>query len=191
MISGSEWQIPEWFNSNDSEYSIMYGPNNPSFCKSMGSMNEVGSNWSWLMEAYSPIKFEQGEVINGTLIMPSSGWLILCDDTEIISKYTLSEGLDIIIENSSIGEKITNSNFTISNRESKNMSISIEWHGDSINTEIWDVDIPSQVNSNESVQISINEKSNDSLQRAVWVKVDGNGITIHLAARCPLQGCST
>ena len=191
MISGTEWQIPEWFNSNDSEYSIMYGPNNPSFCKSMDSINEVGSNWSWLIEAYSPIKFKQGEVINGTLIMPSSGWLILCDGPEIISKYTLSEGLDIIIKNSSIGEKITNSNFTISNRESKNMSISIEWHGDSINTEIWDVDIPSQVNSNDTVQISINEKSNDLLHRAVWVKVDDNGITIHLAARCPLQGCST
>ena len=169
----------------------MYGPNNPSFCKSMDSINEVGSNWSWLIEAYSPIKFKQGEVINGTLIMPSSGWLILCDGPEIISKYTLSEGLDIIIKNSSIGEKITNSNFTISNRESKNMSISIEWHGDSINTEIWDVDIPSQVNSNDTVQISVNEKSNDLLHRAVWVKVDDNGITIHLAARCPLQGCST
>ena len=190
MISGTEWQIPRWFNSVNTTYSIIYGSSNPSFCKSTSSVNEVSSNWTWLMEAYSPIKFQQGEVVNGTVIIPSEGWLMLCDGQIPVSKYLITEGLDIIIDNFSIGESIKTQNFTIYNRESKSMAISIEWHGDSTNTDIWDVQIPSYVNSNESVNVVINTKSSDILYRTSWVDIDDNGIIIHLAARCSIDGCS-
>ncbi|MFQ3360498.1 MAG: hypothetical protein ACI9SZ_001023, partial [Candidatus Thalassarchaeaceae archaeon] len=97
---------------------------------------------------------------------------------------------DIIIDNFSIGESIKTQNFTIYNRESKSMAISIEWHGDSTNTDVWDVQIPSYVNSNESVNVVINTKSSDILYRTSWVDIDDNGIIIHLAARCSIDGCS-
>ncbi len=189
MLSGTEWQIPSWFNSDNSNYSILHTPNNPTFCKTSNSITEVDSNWTWLMEPYSPIQFREGEIINGTLIMPISGWLIVCNGINMVMKYSIMEGIDIIMNNGSIGENITNPNFTIYNRGEEIIPISIEWHGDSINTDIWELSIPNFVESNGSTNISIYPKNSDNLHHTSWVQVMDDEIIIHLAARCLTDGC--
>tara|TARA_B110000881_G_scaffold218541_1_gene238264 strand:+ start:215 stop:502 length:288 start_codon:yes stop_codon:yes gene_type:complete len=88
-----------------------------------------------------------------------------------------------------IGDKIFVNNFSIFNREEYTMPISVEWYGDFTSTDIWDVDMPNTVDSNDSANITIQVKGDDSLYRVSWITADNNEIIIHLAARCSINGC--
>jgi len=191
LISGTEWSIPQWLNSENTQYSIIYGSNGPSFCKSSNVVTEVDSNWTLPLEEYTPIKFSKGEVINGTIIIPSSGWLMICDGVIPISKYIIEEGLDVVIKHGSINNKIFNQSFSIINRENFSIPISVEWYGDSVNSGAWDAYyVANNVDAYGEVEIILEEKSNTSLSYTSWISIDKNSIIIHISVRCPINGCS-
>lgn len=188
-LSGTEWQVPPWFNMGGINNSMIYGSANPSFCKSTSALVEINSNWTWLAEEYSPVKLTSESAINGTIIMPSSGWLMICEGIIPVSKYSIVDGLDVVMYPGNIGDKIFVNNFSIFNREEYTMPISVEWYGDFTSTDIWDVDMPNTVDSNDSANITIQVKGDDSLYRVSWITADNNEIIIHLAARCSINGC--
>jgi hypothetical protein len=189
-VSGTEWTIPSWLNSENKQYSIIYGSNQPSFCKSSDVVTEVESNWTLPLEEYTPIKFSKGEVVNGTIIIPSSGWIMICDGIIPIHKYAIQEGLDIVINPGSINNRISNKSFTVSNRENFSIPISVEWYGDSVNVGAWDAyNIPDNVEPFGEIEIILDEEFNNSLSYTSWISIDKNSMIIHNSVRCPVNGC--
>ena len=68
-------------------------------------------------------------------------------------------------------------------------TISIEWHGDSPETDIWDLSIPNLAKNNSLIELEILPVGNFDLERVVWITADERGIVVHLSARCSNQGC--
>ena len=191
LISGTEWTIPPWINLENTQYSIVYGSDNPVFCKSSDIVTEVNANWTLPLEEYTPIKFSKGPIINGTIIVPSTGWLMICNESTPVSKYIIKEGLDVIINQGSINNKIITNSFSIINRENFSIPISVEWYGDSVNYGAWGVqNIPGFVGPNEEVEITMEEKVDSSLYYSSWISIDQDTLTIHISVRCPSYGCS-
>ena len=60
----------------------------------------------------------------------------------------------------------------------------LETHGDSPLGGIWEIDIPSLVGPGESINLTILEKGEVALERAVWIAADESAITVHVSARC-------
>ncbi len=189
-VSGTEWTIPSWLNSENKQYSIIYGSKNPSFCKSSDVVTEVGSNWTLPLEEYTPIKFSKGEIVNGTIIIPSSGWIMICDGIIPIHKYIIEEGLDVIINPGSINNRITNKSFTVYNRENFSIPVSVELYGDSVNVGAWDeYYVPNNIDSFGEIEIILDEEFNNSLFYVSWISIDKNNLIIHNSVRCPVKGC--
>jgi len=69
------------------------------------------------------------------------------------------------------------------------LGLSLETHGDSPLGGIWEIGIPSLVGPGESINLTILEKGEVALERAVWITADESGITVHVSARCPRGGC--
>jgi hypothetical protein len=191
-ISGTEWTIPSWLNPENKQFSIIYAPERPIFCKSSDVITEVGSNWTLPLEQYTPIKFSKGEINNGTIIIPSSGWIMICDGIIPIHKYSIEEGLDVVINPGSINDKIMNNSFSIYNRENISIPISVEWYGDSVNIGSWNTfNVPNNVVPYGQTEIILDEAFNDSLSYVSWISIDKNSITIHISIRCPVNGCQS
>ena len=84
---------------------------------------------------------------------------------------------------------IVKEEFIIINRENVGMDLSLEWHGDSPQSEIWEVTMKDRVEAGNSTVITAKPIGLSNLERAVWVTADESGITVHLSARCPWGGC--
>ena len=69
------------------------------------------------------------------------------------------------------------------------MDLSVEWHGDSPQSGIWEVTIEDWVEPGNSTLVTAKAVGLSNLERAVWVTADDSGITVHLSARCPVEGC--
>ncbi|MBK64849.1 MAG: hypothetical protein CMB47_04935 [Euryarchaeota archaeon] len=189
-VSDAEWTIPFWLNSGNNQYSIIYGSENPSFCKSSDIVTEVGSNWTLPLEEYTPIKFSKGEIVNGTIIIPSSGWIMICDGIIPIHKYIIEEGLDVIINPGSINNRITNKSFTAYNRENFSIPVSVELYGDSVNVGAWEeYYVPNNIDPFGEIEIILDEEFNNSLFYVSWISIDNNNLIIHNSVRCPVNGC--
>ena len=189
-VSGTEWTIPSWINSENTQYSIMYGSKNPAFCKSSDVVPEAGSNWTLPLEEYTPIKFSKGEIVNGTIIIPSSGWIMICDGIVPIHKFIIKEGLDIVINPGSINGRIISKSFMAYNRENFSISVSVEWYGDSVNVGTWnEYYVPNNIDSFGEIEIILDEEFDNSLFYVSWISIDKNNMIIHNSVRCPVNGC--
>ena len=78
---------------------------------------------------------------------------------------------------------------SIVNREDRNLPISVEWTGDSPEADVWEVTIPDEVGADSEVDVTILAVGELALERVVWVTVGEDIVTVHLAARCPVDGC--
>ena len=142
------------------------------------------------MEEYTPIKFSKGEIVNGTIIIPSSGWIMICDGIIPIHKYIIEEGLDVIINPGSINNRITNKSFTAYNRENFSIPVSVELYGDSVNVGAWEeYYVPNNIDPFGEIEIILDEEFNNSLFYVSWISIDNNNLIIHNSVRCPVNGC--
>ena len=97
--------------------------------------------------------------------------------------------MDVYVQPDGLRRGINTEEFVIFNRENVRMELSLEWHGDSPQSEIWEVTMNDWVESGNSTVISAKAVGLSDLERAVWVTADKSGITVHLSARCPWEGC--
>ena len=105
-------------------------------------------------------------------------------------KYTIEEGLDIVINPGSIINRISNKSFTVSNRENFSIPISVEWYGDSVNVGAWDAyNVPDNIEPFGEIEIILDEEFNNSLSYTSWISIDKNSMIIHNSVRCPVNGC--
>ena len=107
--------------------------------------------------------------------MNGPGWFAICDDTNMLSWYSMVEGPDVL---SNYDEE-----FIISNRENYSMSISLDWTGDAAGSDYWDVSVPSEVSAMSSVQVNITSNGDPEASLVYWVTTGDDGITLNLAAR--------
>ena len=101
----------------------------------------------------------------------------------------IRDSVDVYVYPNVLERAIREGEFEIFNRESEGIGLSLEWHGDSPETDIWDITINEWIESRSNTTISIVSNAPLNLERAVWVTADDSGVTIHLSARCPLGGC--
>ena len=185
------WEIPSWFGI-ESEYIISHSDSGNAFCPSNGKGDKIDTNEDWgvveLMNYSS--KFVTGNRTgNGSLSMGDGGWIAVCSGSNLLESYDIFPGVDIAIENWGLHEKIEESTFIIENRMEVDYSVSIEWHGDSPETDIWDLSIPNFVKNNSFIEVEILPSGDYDLDRVVWITADERGVVVHLSARCSIEGC--
>ena len=190
-VLGGEWTIPSWF-ADSPEYVINHADSGSAFCPSSEMAAEVDSseNWTRALEDYSPIRIIGDRRGNGTLGLGDAGWMAVCTGDGLVESYRIVEGVDVLVYPSSIGRGLSASEFTIHNRGDEQLPVSVEWHGDSPDSNIWDIHIPDSVGPAGSAVVEASPKGSPLLIRALWVSADEAGIVVHLAARCPTGGCS-
>ena len=98
------------------------------------------------------------------------------DSTEVYSAIGLNQRIDV-------------DSFYIFNRGSERLDLSLEWHGDSPQSEIWEVEIGEFIEARGSSFVESVATGNTDLERALWVTADDSGVVVHLSARCPSEGC--
>ena len=108
----------------------------------------------------------------------------------MVESYRIVEGVDVLIVPGSIGQGLDASEFVVHNRGGEQLAVSVEWHGDSPESDIWGVSIPDFVEPGGSAVVEALPTGELPLHRALWVYADEEGIVVHLAARCPTVGCA-
>ena len=174
-FSDGEWQFPS--SNRPYEFSITRGESGSAFCPSTNVIAGVNSTGEWKIELsdQSSIIIPENSLGVGTLQMNGPGWLAICDDTNMLSWYSMVEGPDVL---SNYDEE-----FIISNRENYSMSISLDWTGDAAGSDYWDVSVPSEVSAMSSVQVNITSNGDPEASLVYWVTTGDDGITLNLAAR--------
>ncbi|MFL2956074.1 MAG: hypothetical protein ACJZ39_01240 [Candidatus Thalassarchaeaceae archaeon] len=140
----------------------------------IAGVNSTGE-WEIELSDQSSIIIPENSLGVGTLQMNGPGWLAICDDTNMLSWYSMVEGPDVL---SNYDEE-----FIISNRENYSMSISLDWTGDAAGSDYWDVSVPSEVSAMSSVQVNITSNGDPEASLVYWVTTGDDGITLNLAAR--------
>ena len=130
-----------------------------------------------------------GDNGDGTLSFESAGWLAFCQMGDMVRSYRIVEGEDVLLVPGDLDSGLTLSQYVIVNRENKSMDVRVEWTGDAPDSDVWEVSIPDLVEANSDAVIDISPNGELLLYRAVWVSVGEGEITVHLAARCPVDGC--
>ena len=191
QVFEGNWEIPSWFGM-DSDYIISHSDSGNAFCPSSGKGDQIDTNVDWgvveLMN-YSSKLITGNRTGNGSLSIGENGWIAVCSGSELLEAFDIMPGIDISIEKGGISERIDESIFLIENRMDLDYTISIEWHGDSPETDIWDLSIPNLAKNNSLIELEILPVGNFDLERVVWITADERGIVVHLSARCSNQGC--
>ena len=174
-FSDGEWQLP--LSNLPYEFSITRGESGSAFCPSTNVIAAVNSTGEWEIELSdrSSIIVPENSLGVGTLQMNGPGWLAICDDTNMLSWYSMVEGPDVLPY---YGEE-----FIIFNRENYSMPISLDWTGDAAGSDYWEVSVPSEVSAISSVQVNITSNGDPEALLVYWVTTDEDGITLNLAAR--------
>ena len=174
-FSDGEWQLP--LSNLPYEFSITRGESGSAFCPSTNVIAAVNSTGEWEIELsdQSSIIIPENSLGVGTLQMNGPGWLAICDDTNMLSWYSMVEGPDVLPY---YGEE-----FIIFNRENYSMPISLDWTGDAAGSDYWEVSVPSEVSAISSVQVNITSNGDPEALLVYWVTTDEDGITLNLAAR--------
>ncbi|MDG1532868.1 MAG: hypothetical protein P8Q35_00270 [Candidatus Thalassarchaeaceae archaeon] len=174
-FSDGEWQFLS--SNRPYEFSITRGESGSAFCPSTNVIAGVNSTGEWEIELsdQSSIIIPENSLGVGTLKMNGPGWLAICDDTNMLSWYSMVEGPDVL---PNYGEE-----FIISNRENYSMSISLDWTGDAAGSDFWDVSVPSEVSAMSSVQVNITSNGDPEASLVYWVTTGDDEITLNLAAR--------
>ncbi|HJO84107.1 MAG: hypothetical protein CMA54_01720 [Euryarchaeota archaeon] len=190
-VFGGEWSLPGWF-AGDSEFVINHADGGSAFCPSIEMAAEVDSseNWTRALEDHTPIRIIGDRGGNGTLGLGDVGWMAVCTGDGLVESYRIVEGVDVLISPGSIDRGLRASEFALHNRGDEPLPVSVEWHGDSPESDIWDISIPDLIEPAASAVVEASPTGDPSLIRALWVSADETGVVVHLAARCPTGGCS-
>tara|TARA_B100000287_G_scaffold18268_1_gene18317 strand:- start:50 stop:2476 length:2427 start_codon:yes stop_codon:yes gene_type:complete len=198
QVMDGQWKIPSGFASTGD---ILYHSDRGSpFCPSsdVAAQVDTGENWSVEMGNYSSVRLEGNLSGNGSIGIGEEGWLGICGSDGSLTSYKIIEGPDIFVstedsngEYSAIGlnHRIDVDSFYIFNRGSEKVSLSLEWHGDSPQSGIWEVSIGDWIDSGGSSFVEYVANGSSNLERALWVTADESGVVVHLSARCPSGGC--
>ncbi len=189
QVKGGMWGIPVGFASvEDVLFHSDYGS---PFCPTSEVVAQVdtGGNWSVEMGNYSTVRLMGNLSGNGSIGIGEEGWLAVCGSDGSMKSFRIKEGVDVYSHQNGLGRGIVAGNFSIINRESEGMPLSLEWHGDSPHSGIWNVDIAEWAEPGDEVIIEAKSSGNYNLERAVWITADEAGIIVHLSARCPVEGC--
>tara|TARA_B100000686_G_scaffold248739_1_gene258592 strand:+ start:1667 stop:4018 length:2352 start_codon:yes stop_codon:yes gene_type:complete len=183
------WEVPTGFASAGDV--IFHADSGAPFCPSSEVVAQVDTveDWSADLGNYSSLRILGGLSGNGTIGIGSTGWLAVCHEDGSMDSYRILQSVDVYVSPGGIGVGISEEEFTIYNRAANRMSLSVEWHGDSPQSSIWEVEIPDGVGTGESVRVRATPVGESPLERSVWVTADSSVITVHLSARCPQGGC--
>ena len=116
--------------------------------------------------------------------------MVLCDGRHIIEVLRIKDGLDVQSSVSGMGIGINSQVFSIENRENMTIAVSRDWSGDVPSLDLWDIDGPDSIEANRSAELTVIFDSNSEAISSVWITTDNSGVVLHLAARCPLGGCT-
>jgi len=103
--------------------------------------------------------------------------------------FRIRESVDVYVQPSGLGRGINADDFVIFNREDVRMGLSLEWYGDSPQSGIWEITMSDLVEGGNSTLITAKAVGIPDLERVVWVTAEESGITVHVSARCPSEGC--
>ena len=189
QVNGGSWNIPsEFVAAGDILVHSDYGP---PFCPSVDVVKQVNtsSNWSEEMGNYSAIRLTGNLSGEGSIGVGAGGWIAICKQDGTMETFRIRDSTDVYVYPSGLGRGIRTEEFVIFNREDVEMELSLEWHGDSPQSGIWDVNMSDLLEGDSSTLVSAKAVGLPELERAVWVTADDSGITVHLSARCPSGGC--
>jgi hypothetical protein len=190
QVSGGSWAIPSDFAAVGD--TLVHSDFGSPFCQSGDVAKQVntGSNWSEEMGNYSAIRLTGNLSGEGSIGVGTGGWLAKCNsDGTIMEAFRIRDSVDVYVHPSGLDRGIDTEEFVIFNREEMGMDLALEWHGDSPQSGIWEVTMNDWVDGGNSTVITVKAVGLSELERAVWVTADDSGITIHLSARCPSEGC--
>ena len=184
QVSGGEWAIPEWFGPEEG-YTIARGESGSVFCPSSNAIADVDTsdNWSRDLADRSAIAISQAGPGNGTLRFSAVGWLAVCDDTTLLSAYQVIEGPDLVTDSGLPNSRLSEGELRIVNRENTTFSLSVDWAGDAVTWDNWDVSVPSQIAPNSQALATISVEETTSAIWASWISIEDDEITLHFSAR--------
>jgi hypothetical protein len=161
------------------------------FCPSsdVAAQINTSSNWSVEMGNYTAMRITGNLSGEGAIGIGTEGWLALCHNDGTMEAFSIRESVDVYVHPNGLYRGLDVEEIMVFNRASGRMDLAVEWHGDSPQSGIWEVGINDWVESGDSTSITVNEVGLSSLERVVWITADETGITVHLSARCPSEGC--
>ena len=198
QVTDGQWKIPTGVVSSGDILS--HSDRGSPFCPSseIAAQVDTGGNWSVEMSNYSPIRLEGNLSGNGSIGIGGEGWLAICGTDGSLASFRIIAGPDVFVstEDSSVGhsaillnQRIEADTFYIFNRGSERIGLSLEWHGDSPQSGIWEVSIGDWIDAGDSYFVEAVANGSSTLERALWVTADDSGVVVHLSARCPSEGC--
>ena len=189
QVSGGSWAIPSDFAVVGD--TLVHSDFGSPFCQSGDVAKQVNtdSNWSEEMGNYSAIRLTGNLSGEGSIGVGNGGWLAKCNSDGTMEAFRIRDSVDVYVHPSGLDRGIDTEEFVIFNREKTRMDLALEWHGDSPQSGIWEVTMNDWVDGGNSTVITVKAVGLSELERAVWVTADDSGITIHLSARCPSEGC--
>ena len=198
QVIDGQWKIPTGIVTTGDILS--HSDSGSPFCPSSDVVAQVdtGENWSVEMGNYSSIRLEGNLSGNGSIGIGEGGWLAICGSDGSLTSFKIIQGLDVFVSkrdsnggSSAIGlnQRIDADSFYIFNRGSERVGLSLEWHGDSPQSGIWEVSIGDWIDAGGSSLIESVANGSSYLERALWVTADESGVIVHLSARCPSEGC--
>lgn len=190
LISEDGWLLPEWLASSN-PYTISFGVSGTAFCPStivVPQMDTSGS-WNWTFTERSTIMIPAGDVGEGTLHFDGDGWLAFCQFGEMVRSYVVVQGEDVLILPGDLESNLQLPEYVLINRENHSLAVRVEWTGNAPDSDVWEVSIPDEIPALSEVSFEVQTAGELSLSRAVWLTVAEGEVTIHLAARCPVDGC--
>ena len=188
-VENGSWPFPRGFaESGDVLFHADVGS---PYCPSsdVSAQIDTDTNWSVEMSNFTSFRLTGNQTANGSLGLGSNGWLSVCRDDGTFDSYLISDSIDVFVSPGTLNGGLSGELFVLTNRGTKELGLSLETHGDSPLGGIWEIDIPSLVGPGESIDLTILEKGEVALERAVWITADESGITVHVSARCPRGGC--
>ena len=189
QVSGGSWTIPSDFAVEGD--TLVHSDYGSPFCQSGDVAKQVNteSNWSEEMGNYSAIRLIGNLSGEGSIGIGAGGWLAKCNSEGEMEAFRIRESIDVYVQPSGLGRGINAEEFVIFNREDVRVELSLEWHGDSPQSGIWEVNMSDWIEGGNSTVITAKAVGLPDLERAVWVTADESGTTVHLSARCPSEGC--
>tara|TARA_B100000900_G_C20601350_1_gene725778 strand:+ start:3803 stop:6229 length:2427 start_codon:yes stop_codon:yes gene_type:complete len=137
----------------------------------------------------SPLVFD-GNSSGKSLLVPGDGWLVNCGDGTS-DAMMLSTGYGISINGFALNDSsLPFSNFTISSKESRNLSLSVDRSTNLQSDDSLNLSFPNQIPANGSVdvELSLSDVSND-VWRVFWISQTPNGLVLNFVSKCPIGGC--
>ena len=188
-VENGSWNLPRGFAESGNV--LFHADNGSPYCPSsdVSARIDTDTNWSVEMANFTSLRLTGNQTANGTLGLGSEGWLAICYEDGTFDSYLISDSIDIFVSPGTLNRGLSGGMFSLTNRGTAELGLSLETHGDSPLGGIWEIEIPSVVGPGESVNLSILEKGDIPLERAVWITADDSGVTVHVSARCPSGGC--